>query len=112
MPDDNSIKFSTSTQLNAAAKQIDPATRQEIAVLALAGKETVTNLSQQHSTSRKFFFNHRRFLRSARSERVGSSPTELLTGQEHAHWLELLGYTLFRQPEQGVLKAAAMRKAA
>ena len=37
------------------------------------------------------FLNHRRFLRSEHPERVGRSPAELLTGQAHAHWLELLG---------------------
>ena len=69
-------------------------------------------LGQGYLELLQFFFNHRRFLRSARPERVGSSPTELLTGQEHDHWLELLGYTLFCQSEQGTPKAAAMRKAA
>jgi hypothetical protein len=39
----------------------------------------------------QFFLNHRRFLRSEHPERVGKSPAELLTGQTHAHWLELLG---------------------
>src|SRR5947209_5623062 len=38
-----------------------------------------------------FFLNHRRFLRSEHPERVDQSPAELLTGQAHAHWLELLG---------------------
>jgi len=28
---------------------------------------------------------------------VGKSPAELLTGQSHPHWLELLGYTRFSQ---------------
>ena len=41
----------------------------------------------------QFFLNHRRFLRSTRPERVGKSPAELLTGQRHPHWLEMLGYT-------------------
>lgn len=45
----------------------------------------------------QFYLNHRRFLRSERPERVGKSPRELLTGRTHAHWLELLGYTRFRQ---------------
>jgi hypothetical protein len=45
----------------------------------------------------QFFLNHRRFQRSERSERVGKSPAELLTGQSHPHWLELLGYTRFSQ---------------
>jgi len=44
----------------------------------------------------RFFLNHRRFLRSEHAERVGKSPAELLSGQEHAHWLEMLGYQLFR----------------
>jgi hypothetical protein len=39
----------------------------------------------------QFFLNHRRFLRSEHPERVDRSPAELLTGQPHAHWLELLG---------------------
>jgi hypothetical protein len=43
----------------------------------------------------QFFLNHRRFLRSERWERVGKSPTELLTGERHPHWLEMLGYTRF-----------------
>jgi hypothetical protein len=43
----------------------------------------------------RFFLNHRRFLRSERSERVGKSPAELLTGSSHPHWLEMLGYTRF-----------------
>src|SRR5581483_5315815 len=46
----------------------------------------------------QFFLNHRRFLRSERPERAGKSPAELLTGQHHDHWLELLGYTRFTRP--------------
>jgi len=41
----------------------------------------------------QFFLNHRRFLRSEHPERVNKSPAELLTGQPHRHWLDLLGYT-------------------
>lgn len=41
----------------------------------------------------QFFLNHRRFLRSERPERVGKSPAELLNGQPHPHWLEMLGYS-------------------
>ena len=40
----------------------------------------------------QFFLNHRRFLRSEHAERVDKSPAELLTGQSHPHWLEMLGY--------------------
>ena len=45
----------------------------------------------------QFFLNHRRFLRSEQQERVGKSPAELLSGQEHSHWLEMLGYQRFRR---------------
>lgn len=41
----------------------------------------------------QFFLNHRRFLRSEHPERVDKSPAELLTGQPHLHWLEMLGYS-------------------
>lgn len=43
----------------------------------------------------QFFLNHRRFIRSERPERVGKSPAELLTGERHPHWLEMLGYSRF-----------------
>ena len=42
-----------------------------------------------------YFLNHRRYLRSEHPDRVGKSPTELLTGEPHRHWLELLGSTRF-----------------
>jgi len=45
----------------------------------------------------RFFLNHRRFIRSEYVERVGKSPTELLTGKPHRHWLELLGFQLFKK---------------
>ena len=44
----------------------------------------------------QFFLNHRRFQRSEHAERVGKSPTELLTGGTHPHWLEMLGYQRFQ----------------
>jgi len=43
----------------------------------------------------RFFINHRRFMRSERIKRVGKSPAELLTGKQHLHWLELLGFERF-----------------
>ncbi len=46
----------------------------------------------------RFFLNHRTFLRSEHPEREGKSPAELLTGESHNHWLELLGFDLFRRP--------------
>jgi hypothetical protein len=45
----------------------------------------------------RFFFNHRRFLRSEHPERVEKSPAELLSGQSHPHWLELLGFAMFKR---------------
>jgi hypothetical protein len=41
----------------------------------------------------RFFLNHRTYARSQRPERVGKSPVQLLTGNSHPHWLELLGFT-------------------
>ncbi len=43
----------------------------------------------------QFFLKHRRFLRSERPERVAKSPAELLTGEDHPHWPEMLGYARF-----------------
>jgi hypothetical protein len=45
----------------------------------------------------RFFLNHRRFLRSEHPEHVGQSPTEILTGKVHPHWLELLGFERFKK---------------
>lgn len=45
----------------------------------------------------QFFLNHRRFLRSEHPERVDRSPAELLSGQHHPHWLELLGFRRFQR---------------
>jgi hypothetical protein len=47
----------------------------------------------------QFFLNHRTFLRSRRPERVGKSPKELMTGQSHSHWLELLEFSCSSRPE-------------
>lgn len=45
----------------------------------------------------RFFLNHRRFMRSEYETRVGNSPAELLTGEKHKHWLEMLGFELFKR---------------
>lgn len=45
----------------------------------------------------QFYLNHRRLERSDRPHRQGKTPAELLSGQSHPHWLEMLGYTLFRR---------------
>ncbi len=43
----------------------------------------------------QFFLNHRRFVRSMHGDRVDKSPAELLTGEKHPHWVEMLGFTRF-----------------
>ena len=45
----------------------------------------------------RFFLNHRTFMTSRIPERVGKSPTELMTGEKHPHWLEMLGFELFQR---------------
>jgi hypothetical protein len=45
----------------------------------------------------RFFLNHRRFARSEVPERTGKTPAELLTGNPHPHWLELLGFNRFQR---------------
>jgi len=45
----------------------------------------------------QFFLNHRRFRRSQYPERIGKSPAELLTGEKHKHWLEMLGFEMFKK---------------
>ena len=45
----------------------------------------------------RFFLNHRTFMRSEHPERVGKSPAQLMTGEAHPHWLELLGFDRFRR---------------
>ena len=53
------------------------------------------HLGNDYLSLLQFFLNHRRYLRSEHPERVGKSPAELLNGQSHPHWLEMLGYTRF-----------------
>lgn len=45
----------------------------------------------------RFFLNHRRFLRSEHPERVDKSPAELLFDEPRQHWLELLGFKMFKR---------------
>lgn len=45
----------------------------------------------------RFFLNHRRFRSSRVTQRVDKSPTELMTGEKHPHWLEMLGFELFQR---------------
>jgi hypothetical protein len=50
------------------------------------------NLGEGYLSLLQFFLNHRVVMRSRRAERVGKTPRQLLTGQAHAHWLELLDF--------------------
>lgn len=45
----------------------------------------------------RFYLNHTHFLRSSNSNRVGKTPAELLTGKQHPHWLEMLGFEKFKR---------------
>ena len=45
----------------------------------------------------QFFLNHRCFMRSEVPEREDKSPTQLMTGHPHPHWLELLGFKRFQR---------------
>lgn len=54
-------------------------------------------LGPQYLDLLRFFLNHRPFMRSECLKRVGKSPTQLMTGQLHAHWLELLGFERFQR---------------
>lgn len=45
----------------------------------------------------QFFLNSRCFIRSLKPERVGKSPKQLLTGEAHPHWLEMLGFKRFQR---------------
>jgi hypothetical protein len=40
----------------------------------------------------QFYLNHRVLTRSDRSHRVGKTPREVLTGEKHESWLDLLGF--------------------
>ena len=55
------------------------------------------SLGDSYLSLLQFFCNHRCFLRSRVPERVGKSPKELLTGETHSHWLELLGFERFQR---------------
>jgi hypothetical protein len=43
----------------------------------------------------QFALNHRPLERSDRPERAGKTPSALLTGRSHPHWLEMLGFRRF-----------------
>lgn len=45
----------------------------------------------------QFFLNHRKFMSSDCEQRRGKSPREVMTGETHPHWLELLGFKRFQR---------------
>ncbi len=55
------------------------------------------SLGDSYLSLLQFFCNHRCFSRSRVPERVGKSPKQLLTGEPHPHWLELLGFKHFKR---------------
>jgi hypothetical protein len=54
-------------------------------------------LGKSYLSLLQFFLNHRCFIRSEIPERVGKSPKQLMTGEAHPHWLELLGFQRFQR---------------
>ncbi|MEM6452994.1 MAG: hypothetical protein AAF703_22090 [Cyanobacteria bacterium P01_D01_bin.105] len=55
------------------------------------------SLGDDYLSLLRFFLNSRCFMRAEVPERVGKSPTQLLTGEVHPHWLELLGFERFQR---------------
>ena len=55
------------------------------------------SLGESYLSTLQFFLNHRQFMRSMKPERVSKSPKQLLTGNPHPHWLELLGFKQFQR---------------
>ncbi len=45
----------------------------------------------------QFYLNHTPFQRSAKEERRGRTPAEILTEQSHPHWLKMLGFQRFQK---------------
>ena len=45
----------------------------------------------------RFYLNHKPIDRSIREHRHKKTPAEILSGKPHTHWLELLGYQLFKR---------------
>jgi hypothetical protein len=87
---------------NAVVKVLDNTVRASSMV------ENLNSRLRNHFTLRKqlgndylellrFFLNHRRFNASEKESRIGKSPVELLTETTHQHWLEQLGYELFKR---------------
>ena len=65
--------------------------RQQIAVKVLSQQKPITQIVELL----QFSLNHRTFMASRKLERRGKSPAELMTGEKHPHWLEMLGFQRF-----------------
>jgi len=46
----------------------------------------------------QFYLNYSKFLRSEKPEREGKAPVEILIDKPQPHWLEMLGFDLFKRP--------------
>ncbi len=56
----------------------------------------------------RFFLNYSEYFESDIPGRKGKTPTQILTKEDHPHWLEMLGHTLFKKPvKQKIFKLAA-----
>jgi len=44
----------------------------------------------------QFGLNHRPFQRSERQTLKGKTPAQVMSGCDHPHWLEMLGFTRFQ----------------
>ena len=54
-------------------------------------------IGQNYLDLLRFFLNHKPMVRSAREERKGKTPAEILSGKPHPHWLELLSFERFKR---------------
>jgi hypothetical protein len=74
---------------SSVAATLRPEVRQKSGIEALSKSKPITLL--------QFFLNHRQFMRSECEERVDKSPKELMTGESHPHWIEMLRFKRFQQ---------------
>ncbi|MGH2416311.1 MAG: hypothetical protein ACRDEA_21990 [Microcystaceae cyanobacterium] len=72
-------------QVSSIAAGLEPNHRQKLALKILTKQETISNIAEQEGVSRNFLYQQ------------GHSPTELMTGAKHPHWLELLGFERFQR---------------
>jgi hypothetical protein len=46
----------------------------------------------------QFYLNHKPFMRSKHERLKNKTPAQAMTGKPHLPWLEMLGFTCFKQP--------------